>query len=198
MPPPPSFSTIPSSGRWSASGAVGGPPFGAHLRLRSGASQRTESSCYRIHRLIDLKCRGRDDHRRSPPALNRTGASTHTAPTLDDWREVLLLARRSSPGTLVPALCRAESGLVRCSPWPAPFSPQGSVENHSSFAIILEPIVGIAQAFQLNSRHHHERRMWAGSAATIAIGFRTEGSRATLQVLLDEAGAEVNVELYQR
>ena len=31
--------------------------------------------------------RGRDDHHGSPPAQNRTGASTHTAPTLDVWRE---------------------------------------------------------------------------------------------------------------
>jgi hypothetical protein len=35
-------------------------------------------------------------------------ALPHTAPTLEDWRGVLLLAHRSSPGTLVP---RAVSGI---------------------------------------------------------------------------------------
>jgi hypothetical protein len=34
-----------------------------------------------------LHCRGRDDHRWSPPAQIRTGAFTHTALTLDIWRQ---------------------------------------------------------------------------------------------------------------
>src|SRR5713226_6515749 len=52
-----------------------------------------------LHECIDLKsvlttgwplffgCRGRDDHCWSPPAQIRTGASTHTAPASDDWRQ---------------------------------------------------------------------------------------------------------------
>jgi hypothetical protein len=31
-------------------------------------------------------CCGRDDHYWSPPAQNRTGAFTHPAPALDEWR----------------------------------------------------------------------------------------------------------------
>jgi Asp-tRNA(Asn)/Glu-tRNA(Gln) amidotransferase A subunit family amidase len=32
------------------------------------------------------QCYGRDDHCWSPPAQNRTGAFTHPAPALDEWR----------------------------------------------------------------------------------------------------------------
>ncbi len=32
-------------------------------------------------------CRGRDDHRGSPPAQIRTSASTHTALIVDEWRK---------------------------------------------------------------------------------------------------------------
>jgi hypothetical protein len=37
---------------------------------------------------------------------------------------VLLLAHRSILGTLVPRTVSGECGTERCSPWPAPFSPQ--------------------------------------------------------------------------
>ena len=60
-----------------------------------------------------------------PPHRTLRAALPHTAPTLEDWRVVLLLAHRSSPGTLVPrAVSGIGVGVERCSPWPAPFSPQ--------------------------------------------------------------------------
>jgi hypothetical protein len=37
---------------------------------------------------------------------------------------MLLLAHRSSPGTLVQRAVSGECWIERCSPWPAPFSPQ--------------------------------------------------------------------------
>ena len=33
------------------------------------------------------RCRGRDDHHWSPPAQIRTSAFTHTALTVDGWRQ---------------------------------------------------------------------------------------------------------------
>ena len=59
-----------------------------------------------------------------PPHRTVRAALPHTAPTLEDWRAVLLLAHRSSPGTLSLRAVSGECWVERCSPWPAPFSPQ--------------------------------------------------------------------------
>jgi hypothetical protein len=59
-----------------------------------------------------------------PPHRTVRAALPHTAPTLEDWRAVLLLAHRAIPGTLNLRSVSDECGIKRCSPWPAPFSPQ--------------------------------------------------------------------------
>jgi hypothetical protein len=59
-----------------------------------------------------------------PPHRTVRAALPHTAPTLEDWREVLLLAHRSIHGTLHPRTVSGWCWLEQCSPWPAPFSPQ--------------------------------------------------------------------------
>ena len=59
-----------------------------------------------------------------PPHRAVRAALPHTAPTLEDWREVLLLAHRSIHGTLHPRTVSGWCWLEQCSPWPAPFSPQ--------------------------------------------------------------------------
>jgi hypothetical protein len=59
-----------------------------------------------------------------PPHRTVRAALPHTAPTLEGLREVLLLARRSILGTLFPRTVSGECWTERCSPWPAPFSPQ--------------------------------------------------------------------------
>src|SRR5208282_5682453 len=59
-----------------------------------------------------------------PPHRTVRSAFPHTAPTLEGWREVLLLAHRSILGTLYPRTVSSECWTERCSPWPAPFSPQ--------------------------------------------------------------------------
>jgi len=41
---------------------------------------------------------------------------------------LLLLAHRSIPGTLVPRSVSGWCWVVRCSPWPAPFSPQAPLK----------------------------------------------------------------------
>src|SRR3954462_12969186 len=38
-----------------------------------------------------IGCRGRDTNRSAPPAQNRTCAFTHTASTLDKWRQSVYL-----------------------------------------------------------------------------------------------------------
>jgi len=59
-----------------------------------------------------------------PPHRTVRAALPHTAPTLEGWRELLLLAHRSILGTLYPRTVSGECWTERCSPWPAPFSPQ--------------------------------------------------------------------------
>ena len=59
-----------------------------------------------------------------PPHRTVRAAFPHTAPTLEGWREVLLLAHRFLLGTLVLRTVLGECWTERCSPWPAPFSPQ--------------------------------------------------------------------------
>jgi hypothetical protein len=59
-----------------------------------------------------------------PPHRTVRAALPHTAPTWEGLREVLLLAHRSILGTLFPRTVSGECWTERCSPWPAPFSPQ--------------------------------------------------------------------------
>src|SRR5215469_13571415 len=69
--------------------------------------------------------RGRDDHHWSPPAQIRTGAFTHTALTVDEWRRnALLAAHRAIPGTCVPRSVSGTCVIERCSPQSVPFPPQ--------------------------------------------------------------------------
>src|SRR5215467_3538379 len=70
-------------------------------------------------------CRGRDDHHWSPPAQIRTGAFTHTALTVEEWRRnALLAAHRAIPGTCVPRSVSGTCVIERCSPQSVPFPPQ--------------------------------------------------------------------------
>jgi len=59
-----------------------------------------------------------------PPHRTVRAALPHTAPTLEDWRAVLLLAHRAILGTLDPRTASGGCWVERYSPWPAPFSPQ--------------------------------------------------------------------------
>src|SRR5713101_4294332 len=69
--------------------------------------------------------RGRDDHRCAPPAQIRTGAFTHTALTVDEWRRnVLLAAHRAIPGTCASRSVSDACVIERCSPQSVPFPPQ--------------------------------------------------------------------------
>jgi hypothetical protein len=58
-----------------------------------------------------------------PPHRTVRAALPHTAPTLEDWRAVLLLAHRSSLGHSVSALCRTSVGLNDVLLGPRPFLP---------------------------------------------------------------------------
>jgi hypothetical protein len=57
-----------------------------------------------------------------PPAQNRTGASTHTAPTLVEWRGTSRTPLNPWD-TRCPALCRPYVGLNDVLPGPRPFLP---------------------------------------------------------------------------
>src|SRR6266481_956851 len=60
-----------------------------------------------------------------PPHRTVRAALPHTAPTLDDWREILLLAHRSIHGTRnFRAQCRASVGLNDVLLGPHPFLPR--------------------------------------------------------------------------
>src|SRR5258708_33520548 len=60
-----------------------------------------------------------------PPHRTVRAALPHSAPTLEDWREVLLLAHRSSPGTLIPrAVAGIGVGLNDVLLGPRPFLPR--------------------------------------------------------------------------
>ena len=59
-----------------------------------------------------------------PPAQIRTGAFTHTALTVDEWRRnVLLAAHRAIPGTGVSRSVSDACVIERCSPQSVPFPP---------------------------------------------------------------------------
>ena len=67
-----------------------------------------------------IGCRGRDDHRWSPPAQIRTCAFTHKALTKDEWlqcRHQDKDAACRTPGSRwdmrIPALCRAHARLAQ-------------------------------------------------------------------------------------
>src|SRR6202041_3635072 len=61
-----------------------------------------------------------------PPHRTVRAALPHTAPTLEGWREVLLLAHRSILGTLFsfPALCRVSVGRNDVLLGPRPSLPR--------------------------------------------------------------------------
>ena len=63
-----------------------------------------------------------------PPAQIRTSASTHTALTMDQWRQNCLPHTAHSLGHAVPALCREHVGLndVPHGPCPCPSTAQNS------------------------------------------------------------------------
>jgi hypothetical protein len=73
---------------------------------------------------------------------------------------MLLLAHRSFPGTLVPRAASGWCWVERCSPWPAPFSPQappkiallwsesdGVFGNHNPSGWALETTAGASVLF---------------------------------------------------
>ena len=61
---------------------------------------------------------------RPPFAQIRTGAFTHTALTVDEWRRnVLLAAHRTIPGTCASRSVSDACGMERCSPQSVPFPP---------------------------------------------------------------------------
>src|SRR5580700_11904598 len=66
-----------------------------------------------------------------PPHRTVRAALPHTAPTLEGWREVLLLAHRSILGTLVPRTVSGECGTDRCSPY------EGCTISHSGDMLLL-------------------------------------------------------------
>ena len=60
-----------------------------------------------------------------PPAQIRTGAFTHTALTVEEWRQnVLLAAHRAIPGTCASRSVSDACEMERCSPQSVPFPPQ--------------------------------------------------------------------------
>jgi hypothetical protein len=89
-----------------------------HVFSRSISESRFNVHCTRILVAVGTTIAGR------PPHRTVRAAFPHTAPTLEGWREVLRLAHRSILGTLVSRTVSGECGTDRCSPWPAPFSPQ--------------------------------------------------------------------------
>jgi hypothetical protein len=59
------------------------------------------------------------------PAQIRTGAFTHTALTVDEWRRnVLLAAHRAIPGTCASRSVSDACVIERCSPQSVPFPPR--------------------------------------------------------------------------
>src|SRR5215472_19282432 len=91
-----------------------------------GVGERTSTESRLFARMDeDDSCRGRDDHHWSPPAQIRTGAFTHTALTVDEWRRnVLLAAHRAIPGTCASRSVSDACAVERCSPSSVPFPPR--------------------------------------------------------------------------